>query len=307
VFGTLRLNIGLAQFDFQPKPGDPRVKVLASDPARNEFQPAYSPDGTHLAFFTNLKGAENESIGVADANGANAVQLVRDSRINVLPHWWPEGNGVVYVSLDTRQLGAEFRKGGAEYRSVAISGGAPQTILKGGGRPELDVGRDGRLLYQKATGEVHAFSPRDGKDLTLGGVPDGAVGLRWSPDGKSIAYLISRSLTPHKDPDAGVWVTDFKTPPRLVFPGWVEWYAKDAHGNLFVLKAKDDMTGELWKVKWDGSGLIRTSGTIPLLYNPLYYHSFAWNQIDVSPDGRRIVFQSQQVLQESIGIIDDLH
>jgi hypothetical protein len=28
------------------------------------------------------------------------------------------------------------------------------------------------------------------------------------------------------------------------------------------------------------------------------------NQIDVSPDGGHIVFQSQQVLQENIGIID---
>src|SRR5215472_9549235 len=136
VFGTLRLNIGLAQFDFQAKPGDPLVKVLASDPARNEFGPAYSPDGTHLAFFTDLKGAENESISVADANGANAVQLVRDARMNFNPRWWPEGNGVVYTSADNQ--------GGFEYRSIAISGGAPQTILQGG-RGELDVGRDGRL------------------------------------------------------------------------------------------------------------------------------------------------------------------
>ena len=30
------------------------------------------------------------------------------------------------------------------------------------------------------------------------------------------------------------------------------------------------------------------------------------NQIDVSPDGRYIVFQSQQVLQENIGIIDNV-
>jgi hypothetical protein len=28
--------------------------------------------------------------------------------------------------------------------------------------------------------------------------------------------------------------------------------------------------------------------------------------VDVSPDGRRVIFQSQQVLQENIGIIDNM-
>ncbi len=76
VFATLRVNIGLAEFDTQAKPRESSVKVLAGDPARSEFGPAYSPDGSHLAFFTNLKGVEKESISVADTNGANAMQLV---------------------------------------------------------------------------------------------------------------------------------------------------------------------------------------------------------------------------------------
>ena len=58
VFATMRLNIGLSQFDTQVKAGDSRIQVLTSDPARNEFGPAHSPDGTHLAFFTNLKGVD---------------------------------------------------------------------------------------------------------------------------------------------------------------------------------------------------------------------------------------------------------
>ncbi len=196
------------------------------------------------------------------------------SHFNIFPHWWPEGNGVVYVSLDDT--------GAVEYRSIAISGGAPQTILQGG-VGDVDVGRDSRLLYRKGTGEAPAFNPRDGKDQTLGGVPDGAEYLRWLPDSKSAAYMISRTMAPHWDKDAGLWVTDFKTPPRRVFPGWVAWYGVDAQGNLFVLRGKDDMAGELWKVKCDGSGSTRTNGTIPLLYNLEYFHSYTGNQIAVSP------------------------
>jgi serine/threonine protein kinase len=62
---------------------------------------------------------------------------------------------------------------------------------------------------------------------------------------------------------------------------------------------------ELWKVKWGGSGLSRVPASIPLLYNFNYLRAFAANQFDISPDGRR-VFQTQQVVQENIGIIDNL-
>jgi Tol biopolymer transport system component len=255
VFATMRLNIGLAQLDSQGRPGDPGIKVLAPDPARNEFGPAYSPDGSHIAFFTNLKGVENESIGVADASGANAVQLVRDSRVNLFPRWSPDGNHIVYLSY----LSSDF-EGGAEYRSVAVSGGAPQKILQGG-FSLFDVGRDGRLLYQKVTGEARAFDPRDGRDLTLGGVPANAFHLLWSPDGGSVAYL----LLPRRkdDPGAGVWVTDFKTTPRQVFHGWASFFTSDWRDDIIVLKGRDDLKGELWTVKWDGSGLSRASETNP--------------------------------------------
>ncbi len=152
---------------------------------------------------------------------------------------------------------------------------------------------------------MRAFDPRDGRDLTLGSVPANALHLLWSPDGGSVAYL----LLPRRkdDPGAGVWVTDFKTNPRQVFHGWASFFTSDWRDDIIVLKGRDDLKGELWTVKWDGSGLSSASETIPLLYNFNYVHSLAGNLIDVSPDGRHIVFQSQQVLQENIGMIENLN
>jgi hypothetical protein len=60
-------------------------------------------------------------------------------------------------------------------------------------------------------------------------------------------------------------------------------------------------------VKWNGSGLTRIPRTIPLPYDNDYYHSAADIQFDISPDGHRVVFETQQVLQENIGIIDNLN
>ncbi len=146
---------------------------------------------------------------------------------------------------------------------------------------------------------------RDGRDLVLGSVPANAWHLLWSPDGRSVAYL--RTARRKDDADAGLWVTDFKTAPRQLFHGWASWLVLDSQGDIIVLKGKPDLKGELWTVKWDGSGLSRASQTIPLLYNFDYLHWIAVNQIDVSPDGRHIIFQSQQVLQENIGMIENLN
>ena len=304
VFATLRVNIGLTQLDLQAKPGEPNAKIVASDPAHNEFWPVYSPDGTQIAFFTVRKGAENESIGIADTTGSDVTMLARDSRINLFPRWSPDGSRVIFFS-------GEPGTGSREFRSVAISGGAPQTItIMQAAFSALDVGRDGRLLYLKDVGgDVQVFDPRDGKAHTLGNIQHGGTlahggFARWSADGSAIVYGILSQQ--ENDPAAGIWVTDFKTAPRQVYRGWVQDFAVDAQNDIFMVKSKADLNGELWKVKLDGSGLSRFPAVIPLLYNPNYLHSVAWNQMDVSPDGRRVVFQSQQVLQENIGIIDNL-
>lgn len=300
VFATLRMNIALSQFDTQARAGEASVKALTTDPARNEFGPAYSPDGSHIAFFTNLKGVEHESIGLADADGRNATQLVRDLRVNLFPRWSADGAHIVYLSISLE---------GNEYRSVAISGGAPQTIMPPNvtkGITLADVGRDGRLLYQKDTGEVQAFDPHDGTTVTLGKLSPVSGFLRWSSGGKSVAYSVLSQKG--NDPGDGIWVTDFKSAPRQLFRGWACAYsfAVDAKDNVFFVKGRDDLNGEIWKVKWDGSGLSRVPGTLPVLYNSTYLRPYLGNQVDVSPDGRYIVFQSQQVLQENIGIIDNV-
>jgi len=88
--------------------------------------------------------------------------------------------------------------------------------------------------------------------------------VRWSPDGRSVAYVVAAKR--EDDPTAGLWVNDFKNPPRQIFKGWVDWWLVRGPGNdIYFLEAKPDLNGVLCKIGWNGAGLTRTSATIPMI------------------------------------------
>ena len=297
VFSTWREDINIAQLDLEAKPGQQSVKSLTTDPARNQIAPVYSPDGKHIAYFSNLKGVEREGIWVSNADGSDPVQLVQDGRVNVFPEWTPDSQRLIYCSEPL--FGGED-----EYRVVPVSGGAPETLLKDAPDEYFDVGLDGRLLLLGAEDRVESFDPRDHKTETLGTLPAGEkLGpLRWSPDERSVAYMVRASR--QDDPNAGLWVTDFKSPPRQLFRGWVDWYARGPGNEIDFIAGKPDLNGALWKVQWNGQGLTRTSITVPMIAS--YWVNPGQNTDDyfsVSPDGRHLAFDIQSVLGANIGMI----
>jgi eukaryotic-like serine/threonine-protein kinase len=301
VFSTFRENMHIVQLDLEAKAGERTLKVLTSDPARNQIAPVYSPDGKRLAYFSNRKGAEKESIWVSNADGSNPVELVQDSRVNIFPQWTPDGEHLVYNSE------VSGLHEGAEYRLISISGGAPLTLK--GSAPDFlfDVGPQGRLLYKNSEGRVESYSLSNHQAQTLAPhLPGGNWGqLRWSPDGKSVAYEVEPSVA--DDSRAGLWVDDLKNPPRQIFRGWVLSDARGPGGTIYVLEGKADMTGVFWKVGWNGQILTRLPSTVPLI-------SSYWTQMprapqeyfDVSPDGRHVAIDAQGVLQANIGLIENV-
>jgi dipeptidyl aminopeptidase/acylaminoacyl peptidase len=275
--------------------------LLTSDPARNQVAPVFSPDGRLISYFSNLKGAENEAVWVANADGSHPVQLVRDDRIDIFPVWQADSQSVIYE--------AEALTPGEtddEYRSVSISGGAPQILMKHAPYRFFDVGRDGRILFRNGD-QAQAFDPRTGKTQALGALNSawGLSPIRWSPDQKSVAYVVAP--TREADPDAGVWVTDFTNAPHQVFRGWVDWWiACGPGGELYFVQGKGDLKGVLAKVQWSGQGLTQTSTKIPMNYS--YWIDPVQSSQDhfaISPDGRHVAFESQTVLSANIAMIEE--
>jgi eukaryotic-like serine/threonine-protein kinase len=302
VFSNWRTDTNIAQADLTAKPGQQNVTLLTTDPARNQVAPAYSPSGKYLAYFSNLKGVENESIWISDADGSNPLQLVRDSRINTFPLWSSDNQRVVYQSFPK-----VWNAGKSEYRSVSVSGGVPQTVFKNSIGDLFDIGTDGRFLFLNSKKEAETFTPAGNKTEILGSIGASLrdAPLRFSANERSVAYIVDASRD--DDADAGLWVTDFKNPPRQVFRGWVIWFAPGPQNRLYLLQGKPDLTGILQSVGWDGRDLERTSVTVPLIYS-------CWTDpsqdpevfFDVSPDGRHLAFEKQTVLSANIGMIQNV-
>jgi serine/threonine protein kinase len=291
VFSTFRSNVNLAELDLGGG-GQKTSGLLVADLARSQYGPAYSPDGKHLAYFSTLKGVEKEGIWLANSDGSGPVPLVEDGATNIFPSWTPDSAYLVYTR-------GSF-SAPPEFRRISITGGAPQTVLRNVSDWAPDVDSDGQLLFKGPHGEVQVSSSQ--KVQTLVTLPSdmNSFLFRWSPDHQSIAYGVNP--THEGDPRVGVWVFDRNGPPRQVFRGWIAWYAWGPGNEIYLVQAKPDLEGVLWRVDRSGGNLTRVPVSIPLPFD--YWYVVPQTQFDISPDGRHLALTTQQVLQANIGVLE---
>ena len=82
----------------EPLQVDPLVATAAV-----EFAPAWSPDGSRLAFRRSTPGGES-SICIVDASGGEARELVRTSLERDALAWSPDGTRIAYAARENGQL-----------------------------------------------------------------------------------------------------------------------------------------------------------------------------------------------------------
>ena len=294
VFSSYRLNVNLAEVSLDPASLGRRT-WLTTDSARGEAVPRFSPDGRRIAYFSNRRGGERESIWVMDADGANAERLVDDQRINAHPRWTGDGQDVVFSSLVSRDP-LQF-----ELRRVSLAGGAPQALfpLPWGSGQWGDVAPDGRLIYRTPDGGGEIYDLRSNRKERVSDLPSGPF---WSRDGQTFAFVVRPGEG--KPSETGLWIQTPGGPRRQVFQGWIAWFAWAGPSELLACEGKPDFVGVLWRVGADG----RRSMVLPAFpfYVVPHLQRLPLARFDVHPDGRRLAVEAVEAFEADIGMIDGL-
>ena len=183
--------------------------------------PAWSPDGTEIAFASG--DARYEQIWIVGVDGTNLRRLTGPNVIDADPQWSPDGRRIVFRRIDPYRA----RKGYALF-VVNVDGGGERRLtpwaLRAGDHP--DWSPDGRRILFRANVEgprtissnLYTIRP-DGSGLTqLTHARGGTVqhlSAGFSPDGRWITF--SRTPGTGEDGNADVFVMRANgTDPRNV-------------------------------------------------------------------------------------------
>lgn len=202
-----RLPDGLiGRIAFQSNRGGGRAKIHVldrqgirriTDGPGNDMKPAWSPDGTRIAFYSDRDG--NTEIYVVDADGANLRRLTTSPGHDENPAWSPDG----------RRIAFDSDRGGTLNLWVMNSDGSGQRQLT-----SYRVGKaaipawspDGRWIAFTSNallGWRVSLIDSQGQQERVLASENGDCRPAWSPDGRSIVFVSVRS-----DGKGDIWAVD---------------------------------------------------------------------------------------------------
>src|SRR5262245_30707085 len=229
----------LISFPISPITSEPNgtSSFLTNQAGVRHVAPAFSPDGTKIAFSSRLRGGRF-NVWTADAAGGNLSQVTIDG--GRFPSWYPDGKQIAFLS---------DRQGQRKFWSIASVGGSEKSLfaLDGAEMPRLspdatqfafNITRDG--IINVATVPVTGGEP---KQLTyekeMAGVPC------WSPDGQFLALEIKRGDDTH----IAVVPSKGGTPTQLTFERGQSWpYSWSPDGDKILFAGARDGVWNLWWV-----------------------------------------------------------
>ena len=218
---------------------------LTREPAE-EFSPAWSPDGTKIAF-SRFVGTRFQ-IFVMNADGTGAKQLTFGDSAATGAAWSPDGKRIAFtrcaVSCDIYVMNADGR--------------AVRRLTRGAqpGDESPTWSPDGRVIAFADIDGIFAIAASGGPWRRLTDGPADDANPSWSPDGALIAFDGSRGLF-----NGDIYVVDATgsrmraitdSAPLDSHPSW----SPDGASIAFMRKARKVTQARLWVMNANGTGTV---------------------------------------------------
>ncbi len=167
---------------------------LTTDPEL-DFDPAWSPDGTRIAFRSHRD--DNEEIYVMNADGSEQTNLTNHPASDYSPAWSPDGARIAFASNRAGRSGNDIwimdADGSNPVQITDIAGISEYPTWSPDGRQLAFACTFGRRLPEGVGDFEICVVNADGTELVqLTDAPNESKLPAWSPDGETIAFQSSR-------------------------------------------------------------------------------------------------------------------
>ncbi len=186
------------------------LRQLTDDPG-NEVMPAFSPDGTRVAFASDRSG--NWDIYIVDINGGRPVQITNSPTDDIHPSFSRDGQKLVYSTYGSQS-------GQWEMVLVDLNNTADKRFISNGLFPSWSPTED-KIVFQRARQRGTRWFSIWTIDLVNGeamapteiaaSTNAAAITPDWSPDGKQIVFctvIDPDAAEQQGPPQADIWLVN---------------------------------------------------------------------------------------------------
>ncbi|MBN1481923.1 DUF5050 domain-containing protein [candidate division KSB1 bacterium] len=234
--------------------------------------PAWSPDGTKIAYRTWENGTSANVPYVMDADGSNPKKLT-ESKIDVgYIRWSPKGDRIAIVDRSERIF--VIKPDGTDEKALDTNCWGPAKWSPDGSK--LVFRYD--LFFDEGIGIIHA----DGTNFALISDSEDDWEPDWSPDGKRIAFASNRDGNYEiytMDPTGANLKRLTNNEAEDSWPIWSPDGSKIAFDSN-----RDDELYEIYVMNADGSNPKRVTN-VPRY---IFYHTLSW-----TPDGKIVFVEAE--------------